>query len=258
MSTVIGHIYCVVCLPTGKLYFGQTSKDIGTRWKHHKEDSRYYNYKFYRAIRKYGEDNFAIEEVMWVEAPTKKELKAKLDFLERHFIKRYDTRRNGYNSTDGGDGALGLVMPDAAREKLRLANLGKNRPESVRKKIGNAHRGLKRSSETRERISKAHLGDKNPMFGKRLSFAHKNKIAASMKGKRNALGNVFSKGTLRKMSETKGCPQILQCSKNGRVLETWINISEIKRSFPNVNRESLKRSINRNSLYQGYLWKYKN
>lgn len=44
---------------------------------------------------RYGEENFLVEEVLTVSSPTKEKLKAKLDFLEQHFIQKFDTFRNG-------------------------------------------------------------------------------------------------------------------------------------------------------------------
>lgn len=97
-----GYIYCVTCLPTGKLYFGQTIRLIEERWNRHVNESfSGSRYKFHRAIRKYGEENFIVEEVLTVSAPTKEILKKKLDYVEMRLIKRFNTFRNGYNMTLG-------------------------------------------------------------------------------------------------------------------------------------------------------------
>lgn len=37
-----GHIYCVTCLPTGKLYFGQTVMSIEERWNRHVNESKFW------------------------------------------------------------------------------------------------------------------------------------------------------------------------------------------------------------------------
>lgn len=257
----IGRIYCITCLTNGKMYIGQTSKTLKLRWEKHLCDAikRKFDYKFYRAIRKYGVENFVIEEIMWVETPNKHSLKRKLDFLERHFIARYDTKRRGYNSTEGGDGVLGLHVSDETREKLRLLNLGKKMPNEVRNKIGNAHRGMKRSKQTCEHIRIAHLGNKNPMFGKHLSYEHRRRIGISLQGRRSPTrGMKFSESTRRKMSESKGMPEICQFSLDGKLLKTWINIATIKRKVTGINRETLKIKIQQHLPYKGFIWKFKN
>lgn len=46
-----GQIYCIICLPTGKWYFGQTVKDLEKRFKEHKQAaSRGVNFSLYKAM----------------------------------------------------------------------------------------------------------------------------------------------------------------------------------------------------------------
>lgn len=252
-----GFIYCVTCLVNGKQYIGQTKKTVEHRWKEHINETVREDYKFHRAIRKYGEENFLIEVVIEISSPNKEELKAKLDYIERRLIKRFDTRRNGYNSTDGGDGCYGLTITEETREKLRLSHLGKPVLESTRKKIGKAHRGMKRSKETCERIRLSHLGEKNPLYGKKHSEEHRKKISESMKGHKNTLGKKFSKETRRKMSLARGYSEIYQFTLDGKFLKEWISITEIKRKIK-VNRVSLRNCIINSLPYKGYIWKFKN
>lgn len=66
----IGHIYCICCLANGKLYIGQTVKSIEKRFKEHKQAAkRGVPYRLYSAMRKYGVENFTIEEIIQVSAP---------------------------------------------------------------------------------------------------------------------------------------------------------------------------------------------
>ena len=103
----IGHIYCICCLANGKLYIGQTVKSIEKRFKEHKQAAkRGVPYRLYSAMRKYGVENFTIEEIIQVSAPNRQALKAKLCYIEERLIKRLQTKEFGYNSTDGGDGAV--------------------------------------------------------------------------------------------------------------------------------------------------------
>lgn len=86
---MIGRIYLVTCELTGKWYFGQTIKSIQSRFNEHfRSAQRGSDHKFHRAIRKYGEENFLVEKVLTVSAPTKEKLKAKLDFLEKTFYSK--------------------------------------------------------------------------------------------------------------------------------------------------------------------------
>ena len=141
-----GRIYCVTCLLNGKMYFGQTVHSVKRRMVGHIYSAqRGSDHKFHRAIRKYGEENFLVEEVMFVEAPTKEKLKAKLDYIEIRLIKRFDTKKSGYNSTWGGEGAL----------------------------------GAERSEETKRKISLSRIGEKNPFYGKKMSSESKRKMLDS-------------------------------------------------------------------------------
>lgn len=156
-----GFIYCVTCLVNGKQYIGQTVKPVFERWGNHIRSSfRGSDHKFHRAIRKYGEENFTVEEVMWVEAPTKQALKAKLDFLEIHFIQKFDTHRHGYNSTDGGEGKLGFRFSEESRRKMSEAAKGRKSPFKGKKhsfaakmKMVQSHLGKKLPNETRQKMS---------------------------------------------------------------------------------------------------------
>jgi hypothetical protein len=58
--------------------------------------------KFYNAVKKYGKDCFKM--VILEEIIIDAERDGKIDLLEQEYIKKYDTVKNGYNSTYGGDG----------------------------------------------------------------------------------------------------------------------------------------------------------
>lgn len=92
-----GKIYLITNTINNKVYVGQTLLSVAVRWQSHIMSSRLEDTKFYRAINKYGKENFQykiIEEVV-------EEL---LHDREKYWIKYYDSYNNGYNSTLGGDG----------------------------------------------------------------------------------------------------------------------------------------------------------
>lgn len=94
-------IYKIENLINGKVYIGK-SINIQHRFRAHKNDSfnpksKSYNSAIYRAIRKYGIENFSFEVIE----------ECKEEFLnerETFWIDYYQSFGNGYNLTPGGDG----------------------------------------------------------------------------------------------------------------------------------------------------------
>lgn len=93
----MGSIYIIKNTVNDKVYIGQTIQALSVRFANHKMASRIEDTKFYRAIRKYGEDKFYIELLETVSDD-------QLDIRERHWINQYDSYYHGYNSTLGGNG----------------------------------------------------------------------------------------------------------------------------------------------------------
>lgn len=93
-------IYMVINTVNYMKYIGQ-AKNIYKRFKsHHLSDYKNpknccYNTKFYQALRKYGLENFEI--IILTLCPEEE-----LDNKEIEYIKKFDTYKNGYNSTPGG------------------------------------------------------------------------------------------------------------------------------------------------------------
>lgn len=95
-----GFIYKITNTINDKVYIGKTLSSIEKRFAEHKEDSRRAQEQvrpLYRAMNKYGQDNFSIEVVE--ECPI--EL---LSNREVYWINFYHSYENGYNATLGGDG----------------------------------------------------------------------------------------------------------------------------------------------------------
>lgn len=87
-------IYKIVCLPTGKVYIGQ-SKDVRSRFKYHLYDlkrGKHGNPYFMRAYEKYGKNAFQFEVLEYCEIE-------KLDEREIYYIATYRSCEEefGYN-----------------------------------------------------------------------------------------------------------------------------------------------------------------
>lgn len=96
---MIGYIYKVTNKLNGKIYIGQTIQSIKDRWYRHcgKSGISDAEMKMHikRAILKYGKENFNIEILEECEQD-------KLNEREKYYISYFDSYKNGYNSTEGG------------------------------------------------------------------------------------------------------------------------------------------------------------
>lgn len=96
----MGFIYKITNKVNGKIYIGKTLKTIEGRWKDHVEDyqrPRFEKRPLYSAMKKYGVENFSVEEVEECSSEI-------LSEREIYWIDFYDSFRSGYNATKGGDG----------------------------------------------------------------------------------------------------------------------------------------------------------
>lgn len=95
----MGYIYKISNSINDKLYIGKTCTTLSNRWSHHISDYTKYDWHLYRAMRKYGIENFSIELVEECEDN-------KLNEQEQYWINYYNSYNNGYNMTIGGDGRI--------------------------------------------------------------------------------------------------------------------------------------------------------
>lgn len=145
----------------GKVYVGITCrKNPNYRWQN---GEGYKDQVFYRAIKKYGWENF--EHIIYSSNISEQEAKQ----TEIALIKQYKSGGNCYNITDGGDGRLGIPMHENTRSALKKANTGRTCSEETRKKISNSEKG-KHCSEKNKQLYK------ELYTGKKLSEEHKEKI----------------------------------------------------------------------------------
>lgn len=114
----MGYIYKITNVVNNKVYIGQTSKDVSQRFDQHKKDYlRPYrsHLLIYKAMNKYGLDNFRFETIEEIE-------NCFLDEREKYWIKYYNSFKNGYNSTLGGK-AVSLLELDENQIILKYLEL---------------------------------------------------------------------------------------------------------------------------------------
>jgi group I intron endonuclease len=132
----MGFIYKIENKIDGKIYIGQTIRDIETRFKEHLKkgsNCRYLN----RALEKYGKKNFKCEIIC-----VSKD--CDLDDEEIKYIKEYDSLvPNGYNLREGGNNSK-----HSDETKKKISETLKNRTDIVysRHQLGKHH-----SEETKKK-----------------------------------------------------------------------------------------------------------
>ena len=104
--------------PSGRSYIGQTINEVLRRKNWFSKKYHYAGSKIDRARAKYGRHNFSYEVLVRNQYSDKIIAIADLNRLEVYYIGLYDTYRNGYNCTIGGDGVVGMVMPLDAKKAL--------------------------------------------------------------------------------------------------------------------------------------------
>jgi group I intron endonuclease len=131
--------YCIYkhTSPSGKVYIGQTCQKIWVRWLHNGNGYKY-NPVFWKAIQKYGWDNFTHEVL--IEGISKSEA----DYSEKYLIKWYKLHGLSYNCTDGWDGTFGLTPWN----------------KGLKSWIIPWNKGIPMSKETKMKVSKAKKGHK--------------------------------------------------------------------------------------------------
>jgi len=208
-EVVMGTIYKIVNIVNDKVYVGQTLHSAKRRFDCHMWASRQEGHgkKFHNAIKKHGAKNFTLIEV-------EKCGRDILDEREIFWIAYYDSYKNGYNSTTGGES--GFFHSDETKEKIRQMSTGRKHSEETKKLISKIGMGRTHSDEAKKKISIAKTGNKywegkthtdeykqymselqggenNPFYGKKHSEESRKKMSDNMTGKRMGKDNPYSK-----------------------------------------------------------------
>lgn len=115
----MSYIYKITNIINGKIYIGKTNRTIEERFKEHcqsiyREEKR----PLYSAMKKYGIENFIIEEIE--ECPINI-----VDEREKYWIEYFNSFKYGYNATIGGDGKAYIDRELVAKTYQQVQNCAK-------------------------------------------------------------------------------------------------------------------------------------
>lgn len=240
--------------PSNKVYVGITSKDPHERWNN--GWGYYKNNYFWKAIQKYGWDNF--EHKILFKGLTKEEACKK----EVELIAFYNStnRNSGYNLSIGGSyGALGVVRSKETKEKLRKANLGKRMSDDVKQKMSE-------SSSRKKAVQQFDINGQLIAEYCSISVAEKetqttapNIIACCNGDQITAGGFIWKyKDAVVVLNIRKDCRKkmVLQFTKDGEQIANYNSVSDAEKAT-GISRKSIERCCrNQNKSACGYVWKY--
>lgn len=170
----------------GKVYVGSAVK-LNKRWDNHKSDLRknkHHSKHLQSAWNKYGQESF--DFVLLEECIPEVLIMREQNWID--FFKSYDDRF-GYNiAAIVGNNFLGRKHTEEAKEKNRQAHLGWRPSEEQRKKQS-------------QYMKENRCGEDNPMYGKKCSLEHKQKIREGIKRQFENLSREEQEEKRRKMIE---------------------------------------------------------
>ena len=208
-----------------KSYIGKAIGNFNSRWG--KNGKGYEPYdgnstKFWNAIKRYGWNNFQHDILLKIECESKQELNFWLKQWEMYYIELFDSYKNGYNSTKGGDGSLGCYPTNKTRKKISNSLKGEKNP--MYGKRGELSPCYGRTGEKHPMYGKR--GELSPNFGKK----HKKELKERYSKERTGKNNPFSRSVI--------------CINTGQVFETmkeakeWCNVNAGLTSACNGKRKT--------------------
>lgn len=205
-----------------KKYIGITKRDPGKRWENGRGYSK--NVHFYRAIKKYGWDNF--DHIILYEGLTKD----KACQTEKDLIKKYKTteKEYGYNNCAGGEGVSGYHHTETTKKIISERMKGEHNPN---------YGGVHNTPEQMKKLLEANLGSKQ-------TEEHKKKIREALRGQH------YHDETFKKALSERASHPVQR--DDGVIYKSVKEAAEVM----GVCRAAISQSIKRNQKSCGYVWSY--
>ena len=159
----IGVVYRYIYLGEGKYhgwsYIGETvnEKDRKRNWK--KDDDKYANHELTEAKRTLDKNKWKYRQLDIVDDfYNLNDVKSKLFELEEDYIKRYNTREEGFNKSSAGTGNKDNSPSEETRRKIGEKSKGRIHTEETKKKISESNLGRHHTDIAKQKISLGNSG----------------------------------------------------------------------------------------------------
>lgn len=172
--------------PSGKVYIGQTVC-FSRRMNKYSNLNCKGQPKLYRAIFKYGWENFTKEII---DIYNGDQVKEGLNALETYWITHYDSVKSGYNCLSDGGSVLGYRHSEVTKEKIRQCASLRVHSDESKKKMSDRSKGREISENTRLKLKIASTGKRHS-------------VETKIKLRNIRIGRKHSNETRKKMSQSK-------------------------------------------------------
>lgn len=188
-----GLIYKITNKINNKLYIGLTTMTIKERWSCHKAESRAGNNTIlYNSMRKYGEDNFTIEQID--QANSQIELEEK----EIYYIDYYKSiSPKGYNLTYGG-------IVSTKQSKETCIKKSKSQKEAYCLDLSLKEKRIKGLRNFWQTATDEQLKDRSDKIKQAWTTGRREKMSNMNKGHKRAYGNTYRRFAIKVINELTG------------------------------------------------------
>ncbi len=242
---MISCVYAITNTVNGKMYIGST-KNFENRKKQHLYYLRkgtHINIILQRSFNKHGESAFIFSILEEVEKPM-------LLDVEAVYIRKYNTKCNGYNIADANGGDCISQHPNKAEIRRKISESMKNRWNKL-------------SECERIQYAKRYKGKLNPMYGKNHTLATKEKISSALTGHKMSdetvsnMKNAFTESRRKHLSDiaSKRIGELNSFYGKSHTTTTKKILSEKAKDrgfMPNGNREFTINGIQYRSLNEAH------
>lgn len=245
LTNVIGYIYKLTS-PNGKIYIGQTINKK-QRLYNYKKNGFKQQIKLWNSSQKHSWNPVDTFEI--IEECLCGENKCYLNEREKHWIKYFDSFKNGLNCNEGGHGNLGHIPSEESKKKMSESWYKNEKENMERLKTLNVGRICSESSKNKK--SKA-----------LLNFKHND----SMKEKMREIGKnrVISDKTKEKIKSSKTGiistkrMEVCQIDLDGNLIKIWDFAGEAESILKIPKGKISAVCLGQRKTTGGFKWKYKN